>query len=223
MHLWTIRLLLTAVGMTLAMSGLPAAERKADQAAPSAEELAARLQARYGTIRDFSADFSQTFTGILMKRPTTEKGRVLVKKPLRVRFTYESPDRKEFVSDGSQFYSYFQESRYGTRTPLPRESEQSTALLFLAGRGNLARDFTPSLAGQPAVDEWHLTLVPKQVQTDFQTLTLFVDRRTLVLRGFGTTDEQGKNTIRFTNIRENRGLTEKDFVFKFPPGTEFGG
>jgi outer membrane lipoprotein-sorting protein len=105
--------------------------------------------------------------------------------------------------------------------PLPKENEASTALMFLAGRGNLARDFTAVMpADTPPAGEWHLRLVPKSKQADFNTLTLFVDRATLALRGFSTTDDQGTNVIRFTNLKENTGVADKAFLFSFPPGTE---
>jgi len=192
----------------------------AQTAPPQAADLAVRLQSRYEAIRDFTADFTQTYQGVLLRKPTTEKGKLLLKKPSRVRFTYEAPERKEFVSDGSQFYSYFPKERAGTVTPLPRETEAPTAWLFLAGRGDLTRDFTPSLPAAQPETEWHLRLAPRAERADFQSLTLMVDRRTLALRGFVTVDDQGTNTIRLTNLKENTGLRDGAFLFRFPPGTE---
>ena len=186
---------------------------------PTAEDLAARLQKRYESIHDFTADFEQTVTGLLVKRPTTERGKVLLKKPNRVRFTYEKPEKKEFVSDGVVFRSYFPAGRQGTETPLPKGDEVSTSLLFLAGRGNIVRDFTSKLASGAPAGELHLGLVPKSKQADFQTLTLFVDVQTLALLGFSTTDQQGTSTIRFTNLKENTGLSDRAFDFEFPKGT----
>ena len=156
------------------------------QTTPTAADLAKRLQARYDTIRDFSGEFTQTFQGLLVRKPTKESGRVLVKKPSRVRFTYSAPEKKEFVSDGVRFYSYYPTNRLGSESPLPKANEGSTALLFLAGRGDLSRDFTPSMAATQPEGEWHLRLMPKTPQADFDTLTLIVDRATLVLRGFVT-------------------------------------
>ncbi len=191
-----------------------------DQAAPpAATELAARLQARYESIRDFTATFTQTYRGLLVRRTATERGTMLLKKPNRVRFNYDAPERKVFVSDGVLFKSYYQEERAGSEYPLPKGDETSTALLFLAGRGNLVRDFTASIASDAPAGEWHLGLVPRSAQADFDTLTLFVDPRTLALRGFTTTDDQGTNTIRFSNLKENTGLANSAFAFDFPIGT----
>ena len=184
----------------------------------SAADLAARLQKRYESIRDFTAEFTQTFQGLLAKRPVTERGKMLLKKPNRVRFEYGKPEKKTFVSDGVKFRSYYAENRSGTETPLPTGDEVSTALLFLAGRGNLTRDFTSRLADGPA-GELHLALVPKSKQADFDTLTLFVDAKSLALLGFMTKDPQGTNTIRFSGLKENTGLSDRAFDFTFPNGT----
>lgn len=199
--------------------GLLGPDIQAGQAAPSAAELAARLQKRYESIRDFTADFTQTYRGALIRKPTTERGKMWLKKPNRVRFNYDGPEKKVFASDGAVFKSYYPDGRTGSVYPLPKEDESSTALMFLAGRGNLARDFTPSIAAGAPAGEWHLGLLPKTKQTDFDTLTLFIDAKTLALLGFVTTDTQGTNTIRFSNLKENPGVADSAFVFEFPKGT----
>ena len=206
--------------LVLAAMGVAAASPRADQTAPPAGDLAARLQKRYETIRDFTADFTQTYRGLLLRQAATERGTVQLKKPNRVRFTYDVPERKVFVSDGVLFRSYYPEERAGSEYPLPKEDEAPTALLFLAGRGNLVRDFTASTAAGAPAGEWHLGLLPKSRQADFDTLTLFVDARTLALLGFVTTDDQGTNTIRFSHLKENTGLSDRAFEFTFPKGTE---
>ena len=209
----------TLATFVIGISGLGVALPATTQT-PTAADLSRKLQARYETVRDFSADFTQSYQGVLIRKATTERGKVLVKKPSRVRFTYNAPEKKEFVSDGSQFYSYYPKDRFGSVTPLPKGNETSTALLFLAGRGDLIRDFTPSISAAQPDGEWHLQLVPKSKQADFETLTLIVDRATLALRGFVTVDDQGTNAIRFSGLKENTGLQDSAFLFKFPAGTE---
>jgi outer membrane lipoprotein carrier protein len=205
--------------LALAALGVVAPPPLAAQAAPPATDLAARLQKRYESIRDFTAEFAQTYRGVLLRKAATERGSVLVKKPNRIRFSYQSPERKEFVSNGTVFRSYFAEDHAGNESPLPKDDEVSTAMLFLAGRGNLVRDFTASIAAGAPAGEWHLGLVPKSRQADFETLTLFLDARTLALVGFVTTDDQGTNTIRFSKLKENTGLSDGAFEFRFPKGT----
>jgi outer membrane lipoprotein-sorting protein len=62
--------------------------------------------------------------------------------------------------------------------------------------------------------------VPRRKQADFDSLSLFVERRTLKLTGLVTVDGQGSSTIRFSHLRENVGLGPSDFNFSFPRGTD---
>lgn len=207
-----------ALGALLAGSPAPPAARAQT---PAAADLAARVQARYNTIHDFTADFTQRQTSPLLPRPVVERGDVKVKKPGRMRWTYATGDRNQVVSDGTMIYFYFPSDRYVSPSPMPKGDEASTALLFLAGQGNLTRDFVVSLPADQPADEWRLLLRPRAPEADFETLTLEVDRATLAFRGLVTVDEQGgTSAFRFTNLRENRGLPDREFAFAIPRGVE---
>ena len=183
---------------------------------PSAVELARQVQAHYDKVRDFSADFTMTWQGALMRQKAVEKGNVRFKKPNRMWWRYTSPDKRDYVADGTRFYTYSPQDKLGTEDPLAEVSDSSTFLLFLAGKGDLVRDFTPALAPAQPADQWHLLLTPKTKQSDFDTLTLMVDRRTLELRGLAQHSPSGTNTFAFTGYRSNVGLKDSDFVFRFP-------
>jgi outer membrane lipoprotein carrier protein len=207
--------------LALSLAAVLAVAVGARQDAPDAATLASRVQAHYTTVRDFTADFTLTQTSAMLPKPVEERGDVKIKKPSRMRWAYQSSDKKQFVSDGTRLYSYFPQDRYVTTTALPKGNDVSTALLFLAGRGDLTRDFTASVPDQQPVGEWRLLLKPKAPQADFKTLTLDVDRSTLALRGFTVVDDQGGiSKFRFANLRENRGLTDKEFEFTIPKGVE---
>ena len=120
------------------------------KARKSPDALAKALQARYQTVRDFTADFVQTYRGGVLRTETRERGTVAVKKPGRMRWIYTSPERKEFVSDGQKMYSYIPEDRQVTVSNVPSESEAPTPVLFLAGKGDLVKDFTAAKAESPS-------------------------------------------------------------------------
>jgi outer membrane lipoprotein-sorting protein len=104
-------------------------------------------------------------------------------------------------------------------TDLPEGDQASTALLFLTGRGDMVRDFRASLPSKQPAGVWQLDLTPKAEQHDFTALTLFVDPKTLTLRGLASTDAQGGlSTFEFSSLKENVGLTDKQFIFKMPKG-----
>ena len=97
------RFLLTALALLLAAASSLAQSRAAD---PSAQELALALQRKYDGIKDFSAEFTHTYRGGVLKKEIVEKGRLLVKKPGKMRWQYTAPEQKLFVSDGVKMYSY---------------------------------------------------------------------------------------------------------------------
>lgn len=196
---------------------LPAAE-------PARTELARALQRKYDGIRDFSADFIHTYRGGVLKKQLTEKGRLLIKKPGKMRWEYTSPDEKLFVSDGVKLYSYIPQDRQVMVGSVPQESSATTPALFLSGKGSLTRDFTPSAgevpAGTPA-GTTALKLVPNTPQLEYDALVLLVDATSLTLRGLVTTDGQGgTSSILFANLKENVGVADTAFIFTIPRGVD---
>jgi outer membrane lipoprotein carrier protein len=195
------------------------------QAAPPASSpnvIAERVQTRYDTIRDFEADFVQTYEGGVLRKKTTERGTVAIKRPGRMRWVYTQPERKEFVSDGTRLYSYLPADKQVIVSPTP-EGQANTPALFLTGKGNLLRDFTPSFAELPSAVPGltALKLVPKRADPEVQSLILGVDPTTYQIRLLVATDPQGgTSTFAFSNLKENRGISDKIFEFRIPRGVD---
>ena len=190
----------------------------------TAPELAQALQKKYDTIKDFSADFVHAYEGGVLRKQITERGHLLVKKPGKMRWDYTSPEQKQFVSDGVKMYSYIPQDKQVIVSTIPPEDEATTPTLFLAGKGNLVRDFTASITdapkGMPA-DTRALKLVPKMRQKDYDWLVLVVDPNTLDFRGLVTVDAQGGiSTFSFANLKVNVGVADKEFTFKVPRGVD---
>ena len=217
--------------LAVAIAATPQARAQAPSQAPgpaapaeSAAALAARLQTRYDAIKDFTADFTQTYEGGVLRRKTTESGTLLIKKPGRMRWEYKTPEEKLFVSDGRKVYAWVPADRQVTVSPLPSGDAPATPIQFLLGRGQLVRDFTPSLPGAVAgapPDSIALALVPKTPVPEYDRLTLVVDRATLGLRMLIARDGQGgTSTFVFTKLRENVGLADAKFAFTIPKGAD---
>src|ERR1700681_3657130 len=191
---------------------------------PSGLELAQALQRKYDAIREFATDFVHTYRGGVLNKQLTERGRLLVKKPGKMRGEKTAPEKKLFVSEGGKIYSYLPEDKQVIVSDVPSGDRLTTPVLFLAGKGNLTRDFSPSFTDLPpgaAPGSRALKLVPKTAQPDYDWLVVVVDAVTLGLRGLVYSDPQGgTSTFSFTNLKENAGLTDKDFDFKVPRGVD---
>ena len=196
----------------------------AAQAQQSPGEVAQALQRKYSTIRDFSTDFVHTYRGGVLRKQLVEKGRLLIKKPGKMRWDYASPERKQFVSDGVKVYSYIPADRQVIVGTVPQADTAATPALFLAGKGDLTRDFTASWGQAPdgsAPGTLALKLVPRTPQPDYDWLVLLVEPGTLALRGLVTADAQGgTSSFSFTNLKENVGVADKEFAFSIPRGVD---
>jgi outer membrane lipoprotein carrier protein len=190
----------------------------------SAADFAKALQKKYDSINDFAADFIHTYEGGAFKKQLTERGHLLVKKPLKMRWEYVAPEEKLFVSDGAKMYSYIPQDKQVIVSSVPSGDAVTTPTLFLAGKGNLTRDFTPSLVDLPPQmppGTRALKLVPKVAQPEYDWLILVADPASFEIRGLVTVDAQGgKSSISFLNLKENVGLADKAFAFKIPRGVD---
>ena len=213
-------ILITALVLFVAASG-GAQSRPADSSAP---DLALALQRKYDGIKDFSAEFTHTYRGGVLKKEIVERGRLIVKKPGKMRWQYTAPEQKLFVSDGVKMYSYLPQDKQVIVTSIPPDDQITTPTMFLAGKGNLTRDFTATIVESPAgtpAGTRTLKLVPKSPQREYDWLLLEVAPQTLQLRGLVTSDAQGGlSSFSFTNLKENTDVADKQFAFTIPRGVD---
>ena len=120
----TVALAVAVFGVSLAAMG---------QTSPAATDVAKQLQAHYNGVRDFVADFTQTYKSPIGRQTTQDRGRVRIKKPGRMWWDYKA-QKVQVVADGSQVYTYLPDDRKLYVAPLPKTDEASSAMMFLAGR-----------------------------------------------------------------------------------------
>ena len=97
-------------------------------------------------------------------------------------------------------------------------------MAFLAGEGNLGRDFdlvnfNEALAAKE--DHYVLELKPREPDAVLSKLVLTVDKKSFLVTQTDVIDGLGNITrTRFLDIKTNVGLTNALFYFTIPPGTE---
>src|SRR5688500_8918622 len=208
--------LLTVLLVAASLSATSAA-----QARPAPDALAKSLQQRYQGIRDFSADFVHSYRGGVLRTQTQERGTVSVKKPGRMRWVYTAPEKKEFVADGQKVYSYIPQDKQVIVTDVPPDNQATTPALFLAGKGDIGRDFRAAYAENAAPGTVALKLTPRKTEPEYEYLVVAVDPATLQIRALTTRDRQGgESTLTFTNLKENQGIPDKAFAFRIPRGVD---
>jgi outer membrane lipoprotein carrier protein len=221
------RFLLTCAGAALlaatgtAQSRPPARDVSSPDVRPPAADVAVALQRKYDSVKDFSASFTQTYEGGVLRRKGSETGTVSVKKPGRMRWDYTSPEKKLFVSNGQTMFLYFPNEKQVMKNDVPSQDQATSAVLFLMGKGNIVRDFNVRWADGGSDTTYRLRLDPKTRQSEYDWLEITADRETLRIVGLTAADAQGgRSSFSFSNFKENTGLADKMFEFTIPRGTE---
>jgi outer membrane lipoprotein carrier protein len=184
--------------------------------------VVAEVQKRYDGAADFRARFTQTLTSAALGRKTNSSGEVTFKKPGRMRWDYEKPDKSSYITDGGVLWLYEPDDKQAFKQDL-RASQLPAALSFLVGKGKLAAEFDISFAPKGALGgagDYLLSLSPKAPQAQVKTIQFVVDPRTFDVRESVITDGQGNvNDLVFADIRVNTRVPDALFKFTPPAGT----
>jgi outer membrane lipoprotein carrier protein len=183
-----------------------------------ARRLVERLEVRQSAARDVVARFVQSYRSGMLGREVVESGTVTIKRPGLMRWEYEDPEKKLFISDGRTFYFYVPEDR---QVIVQEHDEQrSLAGRLLTGEGGILEEFHVAL-DEPLEDGvFRVRLAPRKPDAELERA--FVDvEPSGCLRGVLIEDVQGNRTrFRFEDVKENTGAPDRIFRFEIPPGVE---
>ena len=109
----------------------------------------ARLEARYRTSKTLEASFLERYTenGRLVR---VEAGTVYFKRPGKMRWDYQVPERNLFLVDGKTAWFYVPADHTATRVPAKESADWRTPLALLVGDMKISRVCEHVL---PAIDE----------------------------------------------------------------------
>jgi len=213
-----------ATSVVLVSGPAPLRAQAAQSSTASAETLARSLQQHYDMIRDFKATFEQTTGGGPLNVSSKGEGTVEVKKPGRMRWVYHKPDKSLLVSDGVHIYNCFLDTKQPECDPpaaVPSGDDAPSAALFLAGKGDILRDFKVSRVESPVRNTLALRLDPRKADPDYEYLVVAFDPDTYLIRGLKTRDRQASDTtIVFNNIKTNTNIPDSTFKFTPPAGAK---
>jgi outer membrane lipoprotein carrier protein len=209
------------IAMTQAPGPAPAPAVMPASARLDVKTVVAEVQKRYDGAADFRARFTQTLNSPALGRKTSSSGEVTFKKPGRMRWDYEKPDKSSYVTDGGVLWLYEPDDKQAFRQDL-KGSQLPAALAFLTGKGKLAVEFDIVFAGKVShgsPGDYVLSLSPKTPQAQVKSMLFVVDPHTYDVRESVITDGQGNtNDMVFSDIRINTRVPEALFHFTPPAG-----
>ena len=206
--------------LALVLSAGPAAEPAAAPAkdAPDLRTVLDRMQKRYDEAKDFHARFSQNYSRAVVGRDTVSTGTITFKKPGRMRWDYDKPEPRMFLSNGQVLWLYEPSEKQAFKQEL-KTSQLPAALAFLMGKGKITDEFEVAFAkdakqGRPG--DFRLALSPKQPQSAYKSILFIVDPKEFLVRESVLVDSQGNsNHFTFDGLEVNSKVA--DSVFKWTP------
>src|SRR3984893_9740200 len=128
-----VTIILAAVCAGPAMSA-----RAAIDSAASAKAIAHLLEEHYRHAQTLRAVFLERY-GTGPRDARVESGTVYFRRPGRMRWEYEAPEKKLFIADGKSVWFYVPADHTVTKAPVQENSDRRTPLALLTGRANLSR------------------------------------------------------------------------------------
>ncbi len=189
---------------------------------PSLDDIVARVQQQYETNADFKAGFQQESTVKTLGKKQQAEGVVYFKKPGKMRWVFNRPIKQEIISDGKTLWTYRPEEKQVIVSRMTQAFESKTPSTFLAGLGNLKRDFRARFAQPPAPGKnYSLELTPVEAQGGLEKLFLIVDPKSFHIVQATVQDVMGNVTqVKFSKIQFNTNLSDDLFTFTPPKGVE---
>jgi outer membrane lipoprotein carrier protein len=185
----------------------------AADATADAKTIARKVDERYNAMRTLRMDFTeQLATAGVQKR---ESGVLELKKPGRMRWDYQQPQPKLFVSDGKTAYFYVPGERQARRGPVKKLDDLQSPLRYLLGKSRIADE----LEGLK-LDGNVLSGTPKHLKDRVEKVELTVTPGGLIQRIVIEEIDGTRTEFAFTNIQENVTIADQQFKFTPPPGIE---
>jgi outer membrane lipoprotein carrier protein len=129
------------------------------QTSPQAAPVVRLLEARYRDAKTLKAIFLQRYrdgrSGI-----HAESGTVYFSRPGRMRWEYEAPEPKSFITDGKTAWFFVPADRTVTRAPMKESADWRTPLAWLTGKARLSQLCDRiGIAGVAPADPDHTVLI----------------------------------------------------------------
>lgn len=185
-------------------------------------QIADAVDHRYNSLRALEAQFTEHYSGNGMER--TEGGTLWLKKPGKMRWEYQNPRTKLFVSDGKLAWFYVPGEKQARQARVKNLDDLRTPLRYLLGRTKLAKEFTglsvapdvkplnpadTMLRGVPASMADRISQVLLEITPEHRIARIVIDELD------GSTTE-----FRLTEEKDNPALPDERFEFKPPAGIE---
>jgi len=210
--------------MVFMLSAVINAQEKKEEQVPAnvAKELE-NIKQYYQKAGNFKVDFTQIYHSRITKRTKESSGQVDFAKPMKMRWEYQKPERKSFITNGKSLWVATWENKEVKVHKDLKSSDLESSLAFLWGGENLALKYKVAKLMLPNVEgivdvknRLLLELIPRE-KSQFDTLYLLVNSETFRIEEVVLVDLIGNlNHITFTSPQTAQKFPKGHFVFTMP-------
>lgn len=169
----------------------------------------------YNRLTSLRARYTEHYAGMGLDR--TESGTLLLKKPGRMRWSYDQPEGKLFVLDGKFAWFYNPGDAQVQRLPAKQLDDLRSPLRFLLGHTQLKKELV-KLTVTEDTHGIHISGIPRGMEQRIQRLTLDVTPAGEIQHMKLEEIDGAITEFAFTQVEENVPTREADFVFSPPDG-----
>lgn len=185
--------------------------------AQDADALLRKVDDHYNRLSSLRARYTERYAGMGIDR--TESGMLLLKKPGRMRWSYDQPAGKVFVLDGKFAWFYTPGDDQAQRIPAKQLDDLRSPLRFLLGHTQLKKELGSLTVTQDSLGI-HIAGVPVGMEQRIKALTLDVTAAGAIQRMKMEELDGATTEFTFTQVEENVPTREADFTFTPPAGVQ---
>lgn len=184
----------------------------------SLDALLKGVEARYNKAKTLQVLFREDYTP--PGRPKrTESGALALRKPLKMRWDYDQPKGKLFISDGKFLWLYTPIDNRAEKMKLKESDDMRAPLAFLLGKLDFQREFR-NVQAKPEGPDMRITAEPKTDTLPYSAVEFLVapDQRIKILK----VTYFDHSTLEFHLDQEKMDgpLDAKLFQFQAPKGVQ---
>ncbi|MFY9941219.1 MAG: outer membrane lipoprotein carrier protein LolA [Desulfobacterales bacterium] len=207
-------------------AGVAAFGAEADTKTPAAGQAALLqrviegVENRYA-VPGFSADFTQSSTIKALDLTDTASGRALFMHPAKMRWEYDQPEKKIYISDGTTLWVYSPDQNQVMVGHAPEFFKGGQGASFLADMQSMRKQFVIALAPEQTEGAHTLKLLPREKNIDLASIYLTVDAETFIVSRVDTVNAyEDRTRIVLSGVRFEQHPDPDQFHFTVPPGAD---
>jgi len=208
--------------LALLLGGIPALAADNSPGANESialEDILKKVEKRYA-LSGFTAGFFQSSTIKALNITDTAVGKISVKRPGKMRWIYEAPERQSIITDGNRLWIYRPDDNQVMLGVAPSYFGEGKGASFLTDVRVMQSTFDITVETPDVTDRYKLKLVPKQKSIDVTHVFVWIATQTWEVREVATYNTYGDETrLEFSHIEFIDDLPDPLFMFTIPDGT----